>query len=319
MTKMKALLRKQGKLSVQDVPEPQPLEGEAFIKVHKAGICNTDLEIVRGYMDFEGILGHEFVGEVKRAPSRSWLGKRVVGEINIACGTCDFCRQGLKNHCPSRSVLGIHRKNGAFAEYVTLPLKNLHEIPETIDEQLAVFVEPLAAALEILEQVKIGEKDSVLILGDGKLGLLAAQVIKSHTDRVSCAGKHQRKLDILEKKGVKTFCRGEAIEGRFDIVIEATGKKEGVNQALSLVKPRGRVVLKSTFFDQVSVDVSSIVIDEIELIGSRCGPFPKAISFLAKGEIEVLEMVDGNFPLSQAEEALTLAKKPETIKVLISP
>lgn len=319
MTKMKALLRKQGKHSVQDVPEPQPLEGEAFIKVHKAGICNTDLEIVRGYMDFEGILGHEFVGEVKRAPSRSWLGKRVVGEINIACGTCGFCRQGLKNHCPSRSVLGIHRKNGAFAEYVTLPLKNLHEIPETIDEQLAVFVEPLAAALEILEQVKIGEKDSVLILGDGKLGLLAAQVIKSHTDRVSCAGKHQRKLDILEKKGVKTFCRGEAIEECFDIVIEATGKKEGVNQALSLVKPRGRVVLKSTFFDQVSVDVSSIVIDEIELIGSRCGPFPKAISFLAKGEIEVLEMVDGNFPLSQAEEALNLAKKPETIKVLISP
>ncbi len=243
----------------------------------------------------------------------------MVGEINIACGTCDFCLRGLENHCPTRSVLGIKRKNGAFAEYLTLPLKNLHEIPQAIDDQEAVFVEPLAAALEILEQVRIGENDSVLILGDGKLGLLAAQVIKSQTDRVSCAGKHQRKLNILEKKRIKIFCGGEAIEGQFDIVIEATGKKEGVKQALSLVKPRGRIVLKSTFCDDVNVDVSSIVIGEIELIGSRCGPFSKAISVLANREIDVVEMADGDFPLNKAKEALALAQRPEMIKVLITP
>jgi len=316
---MKALLRQQGKISVQDVPEPHPVVGEALIKVLKAGICNTDLGIVKGYMDFEGILGHEFIGEVKQAPSNNWLGKRVVGEINISCGRCDLCRQGLENHCPSRSVLGIHHKNGAFSEFLTLPLENLHEVPETIDDQEAVFVEPLAAALEILEQVKIDEKNAVLILGDGKLGLLAAQVMKSQTERVFCVGKHHRKMAILEKKGVKTFCGGEAIEGQFDIVVEATGRKEGVKKALSLVKPRGRVVLKSTFCDDVDLDVSSIVIDEVEIIGSRCGPFAKAILFLSDREIDVMEMVDGDFPLAQAAEALALAQKPETIKVLISP
>jgi threonine dehydrogenase-like Zn-dependent dehydrogenase len=316
---MKALLRQQGKIRVQDVPEPHPNQGEALIKVLKAGICNTDLEIVKGYMDFEGILGHEFVGEVKQAPSNDWLGKRVVGEINIACGRCDFCRQGLENHCPSRSVLGINNKNGAFAEYLTLPLNNLHEVPEIIDDQEVVFVEPLAAALRILEQVRTDEKDGVLILGDGKLGLLAAQVIKSQTDRVACSGKHQRKLDILKNKEIKTFCGGESIEGQFDIVVEATGSKEGLKQALSLVKPRGRVVLKSTFCEDVDLDVSSIVIDEVEIIGSRCGPFSEAISVLASREIDVREMVDGDFPLAQAAEALALAQKPETIKVLITP
>lgn len=316
---MKALLRQQEKLSAQDVPKPQPLEGEALIKVRKAGICNTDLEIAKGYMDFEGILGHEFVGEVEQAPSSYWLGKRVVGEITLACGICDYCLRGLENHCPSRSVLGIHQKNGAFAEYLTLPLKNLHEIPQTIDDQEAVFVEPLAAALEILEQVKISREDSVMILGDGKLGLLAAQVIKSQTDRVSCVGKHQRKLNILKDQGIKTFYSGETREERFDFVVEATGKKEGLKQALALVKPRGCVVLKSTFCDDVSLDVSSIVIDEIELLGSRCGPFPKAISFLSKRELDVLEMVDGDFPLDQAAEAMALAQNPETMKVLISP
>ena len=215
---MKALLRQQGKIGIQDVPEPLPLEGEALIKVLKAGICNTDLEIVKGYMDFEGILGHEFIGEVKKAPSKDWLGKRVVGEISLACGRCDFCRQGLENHCPSRSVLGINSKNGAFAEYLTLPQNNLHEVPETIDDQEAVFVEPLAAAMEILEQVRIDRKDTVLILGDGKLGLLAAQITKSQTDRVFCVGKHHRKMDILERKGIKTFGRGGMSQQRFDLV-----------------------------------------------------------------------------------------------------
>lgn len=316
---MKALLWQQGRLKVQDVPEPQPVEGEALIKVLKAGICNTDLEIVKGYMDFEGILGHEFVGKVEQAPLSRWFGKRVVGEINLACGLCDYCLCGLENHCPSRSVLGIHRRNGAFAEYLTLPLKNLHEIPQTINDQEAVFVEPLAAALEILEQVKISREDSAMILGDGKLGLLAAQVIKSHTDRVACAGKHQRKLNILKDQGIKTFLSGETREERFDLVVEATGKKEGLKQALALVKPRGCVVLKSTFCDDVSLDVSSIVVDEIELLGSRCGPFPKAISLLSNRELDVLEMVDVDFPLDQAAEAMVLAQDPETIKVLISP
>jgi len=315
---MKALLQKQGKISVQDVPEPQPLEGEALIKVRKAGICNTDLEIVKGYMDFEGILGHEFVGEVVEA-SRNWLRKRVVGEINLGCGRCEYCCQGLENHCPSRSVLGIHRKNGAFAEYLTLPLNNLHKVPETIDDQEAVFVEPLAAALEILEQVVIEEQESILVLGDGKLGLLAAQVMKSQTDRVSCAGRHRRKLNILESKGIKTYSSQQAIQGRFDLVVEATGKKEGLKQALCLAKPRGRVILKSTFYDDVNLDVSSIVIDEIQIIGSRCGPFSKALSLLSDKKIDMLEMVDGDFPLDQAPEALALAQNPETIKVLISP
>jgi len=316
---MNALVLEKGKLRLKDIPTPVPLEDEALVRVLKAGICNTDLEIVKGYMDFEGVPGHEFVGQIVESPEKTWEGKRVVGVINIACGKCELCQEGKEKHCPSRNVLGIYKKNGAFAEYLTLPMKNLHFLPQSIGNKEAVFIEPLAASLEILEQTKIGRDDSVLVLGDGKLGLLAAQVMKIRTDRVCCLGKHKRKLEVLKKRKIKTFLKGQGIGEKFDIVVEATGDKEGLKEALFLVKPRGKVILKSTYHEEANIDTSKIVVDEIQLIGSRCGPFPKAISILKRNLIEVLEMVDGDFPLDKAIEAFELAQRPGTMKVLITP
>ncbi len=316
---MKALLLKKGKLRLEDMPMPIPSKGEAMIKVVKAGICNTDIEMLKGYMAFEGVLGHEFVGQVVKAADRRWRGRRIAGEINIACGKCEFCLGGNEKHCSSRQVLGIREKNGAFAQYLTLPVENLHLIPQTVSNQEAVFVEPLAAALEILEQVEISDNDSILVLGDGKLGLLVAQVMKTKTDRVVCLGRHKRKLEILKKKKIKTYLKGSKIEDSFDIVIEATGHKRGIEHALSRVKPKGKVILKSTYHQQASIDISKIVVDEIQIIGSRCGPFPKAIALLKRGLVDVLDMVDGDFPLDEAMEAFRLAREPATMKVLITP
>lgn len=319
MTKMKALILKKGELRLEEIPLPLPARDEALVKVLKCGVCNTDLEIMKGYMDFEGVPGHEFVGQVVESSKKGWQGRRVVGEINIACGHCVFCREGKEKHCPSRHVLGIYKKNGAFAEYLTLPLRNLHFLPRTITNVEAVFVEPLAAALEILEQVRIGREDSVLTLGNGKLGLLAAQVIKTKTDHVFCLGKYERKLEILKGKKIKTFFESQDIKDKFDIVVEATGDREGISEALSRIKPKGKIILKSTYHQEASVDVSKIVVDEIQLIGSRCGPFPKAIALLEGNLVDAKKMVDGDFPLDRAIEAFALAQKPETMKVLITP
>ncbi|MFB0565844.1 MAG: alcohol dehydrogenase catalytic domain-containing protein [Candidatus Aminicenantaceae bacterium] len=316
---MKALLRERGKLTVRDVSKPLPLDDEALVKVIKAGICSTDLELAKGYMEFEGILGHEFVGRVVKTRESTWAGKRVVGSINLTCGKCPFCLEGMEKHCQSRKVLGISGKHGAFAEFLTLPLANLYPLPSNISDSTAVFIEPLAASLEIFEQVKIEQNDSVLVLGDGKLGLLIAQVMKLKTNNVSCLGKYERKLEILKEKGIKTYSSRRETGGMFDVLVEATGNERGLQEALSWIKPKGKIVLKSTFKGFARVDISKIVVDEIQLIGSRCGPFQKAIDVLSKELIEVDRMIDGDFPLEKAQEALVMAQKPGIMKILISP
>lgn len=316
---MKALCLKRGQLQIRTLPQPFPLKNEALIKVLKAGICNTDLELIKGYLGFEGILGHEFVGQVVEAPNSKLAGQRVVGEINLSCGKCEYCLGGKKEHCASRQVLGILSKNGALAEYLTLPMDNLHVLPPSVSDVEAVFIEPLAASLEILEQIRIKRQDSVLVLGDGKLGLLIAQVLKLKTPKVSCVGKHKRKLEILKEKAVETHLFGTRIVDKFDVVVEATGNEKGLEEALSLVRPKGTVILKSTFQGKENVDVSKVVVDEIHLIGSRCGPFLRAIEVLSRKQVEVEKMVDGDFPLNRAKEAFAFAQKPETIKVLVTP
>jgi len=315
---MKAVVLEGKDVRVKDIAKPKPAADEALIKVQKAGICNTDLELAKGYMDFQGILGHEFVGTIEYALDPSWVGKRVVGEINISCGQCALCRAGLTKHCAHRDVLGIVNKNGAFAEYLTIPLKNCHAIPDVLSDRMAVFTEPLAAALEILESVKIDPEEKVLILGDGKLGLLTAQVMRQHAENVTCVGKHPHHLDMLEQSGIVTHESGTELERQFSVVVEATGNENGFLEALRLVLPQGVIVLKSTFHGESRIDVSKIVVDEIHLIGSRCGPFAKAIRQLERNRINVEELIDGDFPLEQWGEAFALAQKPGTLKVLLS-
>jgi threonine dehydrogenase-like Zn-dependent dehydrogenase len=316
---MKAVVLENSKLSVKDIPNPEPGQKEALIRVFKAGICNTDLELVKGYMDFQGVLGHEFVGEVVQASDPSWMGKRVVGEINLYCGKCELCLSGNTGHCRNRDVLGIFRKDGAFAEFLTLPLKNLFVVDKEISDVEAVFVEPLAAALEILEQVEIQANEPVLVLGDGKLGLLIAQVIKSRTDEVYCIGKHERKLALLKKKNISTVKIGEPLDKKFLTVVEATGNELGLKMALDYVQPRGRIILKSTFHGEPKIDLSKIVVDEIILLGSRCGPFYKALDYLKKKKINVEGMIDEDFPLTEVKKAFEFAQRPGVMKVLLTP
>lgn len=317
---MKAVVLINGELRVEDIPSPFPAEGEALIKVIKAGICNTDLELIKGYMDFEGVLGHEFVGRIVEAQEKDWAGKRVVGEINISCHDCEMCHTGNSKHCLSRQVLGIREKDGVFTEYVTLPLSNLHVLPSDISDLEAVFAEPLAAALEILEQIHITREHEVLVLGDGKLGLLIAQVIQTQTPHISCVGHHPRKLSILQERGIRTSLEGwQDLDQIFDVVVDATGSPQGLSEALCCVKPRGKIIAKSTFHGESTIDLSRVVVDEIQLIGSRCGPFEKALEFLKKRLIEVTDMVDADFPLEEAQKAFELARKPETIKILLTP
>jgi threonine dehydrogenase-like Zn-dependent dehydrogenase len=319
MGSVKAVLLKNRKLSVEEIPEPVPGPGEALIEILKTGICSTDLELIEGYMDFEGVIGHEFVGRVVESRTEKLMGKRVVGEINLACGRCDFCRKGLPEHCLRRTVLGILGKQGAMAEFLALPEKNLHEIPDEITDAEAVFIEPLAAALEIVEQVEIQPDDRVLVLGDGKLGLLVAQVMKLKAEDVACLGKYERKLKILAEKGIATRFLGESLHEPYDLIVEATGRAAGISLALDNIRPRGKIVLKSTFHGEARLNVSKIVVDEISLVGSRCGPFSEALKVLEAKKVEVNDLVDGDFPLSRALEAFVEARKPGGIKILISP
>jgi threonine dehydrogenase-like Zn-dependent dehydrogenase len=316
---MQAVILKDRRVSVEEVPMPSVEEGEALIRVSKAGICNTDLEMIKGYMDFEGIIGHEFVGRVVETPVKDWIGKRVVGEINISCHKCEMCQAGYPKHCSSRRVLGIQGKEGVFAEFMTLPLSNLHSLPSEISDVEAVFVEPLAAALEILDQVQIRKEHEVLVLGDGKLGLLIAQVIRTQTPDVFCVGHHPRKLALLQRRGIRTCLKNCDRDQKFDMIVEATGNPKGISEALNRIKPRGKIVVKSTFYGQSGIDISRMVINEIQLIGSRCGPFEKALDFLKNKLIDVRDMVDGDYPLEEAQEALELAKRTKTIKVFLTP
>jgi threonine dehydrogenase-like Zn-dependent dehydrogenase len=296
---------------------PEAAAGMALVRVAIAGICNTDLEIARGYMSFRGVLGHEFAGVVEEGPE-TWRGQRVVGEINFACGRCPTCQRGLRRHCPARSVMGILDADGAFAEYAAVPVANLHRIPDSLADQAAVFTEPLAAAFEILEQIELGDAQRALVLGDGKLGLLVAQVLERAGLRVLAVGKHRDKLEILESRGIETrLLRDWQPDASADLTVEATGSAAGFEQAVRATRPRGTLVLKSTVAKWPQVDLAPLVIHEIQLIGSRCGPFEPALAALAAGDIEVEQLIGERWPLSRADEALRRAAAPGLLKVLL--
>lgn len=306
-----------------DYPPPEPQSGEATLRVLKAGLCRTDLEIIKGYMGFRGILGHEFVGLVEEAADETWVGQRVVGEINLPCRRCSFCRRGLERHCPERRVLGIKDKDGALAEYLTLPLENLHLIPDSLSDDEAVFVEPLAAALRVLEQLapyreKTRENWQFCVLGDGKLGLLMAQVLKAEFPEVICVGRHPAKLALLAPRGIKTYLAEEEIETKFDVVVEATGRREGFSRALGLVRPEGIIFLKTTLHEEVDFNLSPVVVDEVKIIGSRCGPFSQAIKWLAEKRVNVVELIEAEYSLEEMKKAFDRASRPGALKVIFN-
>lgn len=304
-------------MQVIDTPRPTPAPDEALIRVHCAGICNTDLEIIKGYMAFRGILGHEFVGTVESCSHPAWLGKRVVGEINIACERCSMCASGLQRHCPERSVLGILRKDGAMAEYVTLPIRNLHPVPEAIPDEVAVFTEPVAAACEIAEQVHLKPGTETLVLGDGKLGLLIVQVLLHYGCRVTLLGRHVRNLQIAAACGAATCLDAGKLPDGFPLVVEATGSPAAFSVAAGKTAPRGTLVLKSTYANSIDESLALLVINEIKLIGSRCGPFPLALTLLETGSVDTAPLLSEMLPLGQALAAFQKAQSAGVLKVLL--
>ena len=306
----------------QNFEKPTPKENEALIKVKLVGICNTDYEITKGYMGYNGILGHEFVGVVEEinGEDKSLLGKRVVGEINLGCKNCDYCAKGLERHCPNRQTLGIFNKDGCFADYVTLPLSNLLEVSEKINDETAVFVEPLAAALEILEQLHIKPYEKVCVLGDGKLGLITALALNASNVDVTLVGKHQNKLDIAKEQNVKTMLLENLKQEdnkSFDVVVEATGRVSGFETSLSLVKPRGVLVLKSTIATGKELNLAPIVIDEITVLGSRCGQFAPALRLMEKNVIDFSKLVSAKLSFDDAVLGFEKNKENNTIKILL--
>ena len=302
-----------------DAPDPTPPPGEALIRTRLAGICNTDLEIVRGYMSFTGVPGHEFVGVVERADDAPELvGKRVVGEINAYCGQCPTCRRGDPTHCPHRTTLGIYGRDGTMADYFTLPINLLYPLPDTIPDEWAVFTEPLAAACEITDRFHVRPTDRVVVLGDGKLGLLIAQVLQLSGCDLLVVGRHPEKLALLERRGIRTQTAEEAVEPGADLVVEATGSPEGFATARALVRPRGNLVLKSTFHGDVTLNLSQVVVDEVTLIGSRCGPFRPALRLLEQRLIDVEPLIHHTFPLSDGLAAFQQAAAPGVLKVLLT-
>jgi alcohol dehydrogenase len=309
-----------GKVGVRKVPRPRRPEGSALIRLLCAGICNTDIELRRGYYGFSGIPGHEFVGEVVECDTPSLRGRRVVGEINLACGRCAWCQRGLGRHCPKRTVLGIVKHPGAFREFLTLPEVNLHVVPESVPTETAVFTEPLAAACEILDQARIPPGAVAAVLGDGKLGLLIAQVLNAHGVKAILIGRHKDKLRIAESAGIDTMLAASKLpSAAYDWVVEATGSAEGLRQAVSMTRPRGTVLMKSTVHGRVSIDTAPIIVNEITLIGSRCGRFEPALELLESGQVKVEAMISARLPLGDAARGFELAEKRGTLKVLLSP
>ncbi len=303
-----------------DIPMPVPGKDEALVRVSLAGVCSTDLELLRGYYPFTGIPGHEFVGEVVGAPSDpAWVGKRVVGEINIACGDCRMCTSGLPRHCENRRTLGIHDWNGVFAEYLVLPLINLHEVPASIPDNTAVFTEPLAAAFEIQEQIHLDPRDDVMVVGAGRLGQLVAQVLQGTGCKLVVLVRHDKSAVLLAKRNIRTITEQELGGKKYDVIVEATGSADGFSLASKLVRPRGRIVLKSTYKGDVKVNFSAVVVDEVTLVGSRCGPFEPALKLLEQGLVDPLPLVEAVYPLEQGELALKQAALPGVLKILIKP
>ncbi len=310
-----------GQLALRDMETPRPKPGEALIRVSLAGICGTDREILKGYSGFRGILGHEFVGRVVECDENQWLDKRVVGEINVYCGECNYCLWGLGRHCPNRTVVGIVNHDGVFAEYITLPTVNLHRVPDTVPDEAAVFVEPLAAAAEVLECVRPLPVPRAAVLGDGRLGLLIAQVLHQTQSKVTVVGKQSSKLHLARTLGVKTS--DLAVEklppASFSLVVEATGSPDALEEALRLVEPQGTVVMKSTYRDLAHFDTAKLVVDEIKLVGSRCGNFATALELLRSGKIKVQPLISEKFFLDQWREAFECLEKKSSLKVLLVP
>lgn len=304
-----------GKTRLKEIENPKPEEGEALIKVLAAGICRTDLEITQGYMDFRGVLGHEFVGEVLECGTEPELvGKRVVGEINIAPGVKD---ETVRKHAQGRGVLGIQDKDGCFAEMLTLPSENLHVVPAGVSLKQAVFTEPLAAALEILEQVKLQPSEKVAVVGDGKLGLLVSRILVLHGNETTVIGKHKRKLDIAGRFGAKAVLLDSFAHETFSMVVDCSGRPEGLAFSLSILEPRGTLVLKTTTAAPSGFHTAKLVIDEITVVGSRCGPFMPALRMLERGLVDVEALIEAVYPLSRGVEALEAASKPGALKVLL--
>ena len=318
---MKALWLQNRKLTYRDdVPAPAPAEGDALVAVDLAGICGTDLELLAGYYSFEGIPGHEFVGRILEAPARpGWVGRRVVGEINVSCRECTHCLAGRPRHCSRRRVLGIKNHGGAFAEFLRLPIENLVPVPETVGDEAAVFVEPLGAALRIRDQVSIGPGCRVLVIGAGRLGQLVARTIQPTGCRLKVVTRsgRSRQCGLLERLGISCVPGTDLEAGAFDLVVEASGDPGGWQLAQRSVRPEGTIVLKSTYRSRLPVDVSSIVVNEIRLIGSRCGPFEPAIELLADRGIDPLEMIETRYPLKMGAEAFAHAARPGVLKVLL--
>ena len=314
---MRALWLEDRRLSVRgDAPIPEPPPGEALVRVLRAGICNTDIELMHGYYPFTGIPGHEFVGVVEQGPA-ALLGRRVVGEINAVCGSCGACLAGRRTHCERRTVLGIVRRHGAFADYLILPAENLHPIPDAVSTDAGVFTEPLAAALEIQEQVPIGSGDRVLVVGDGKLGQLVAQTLALTGCTLLVVGRHDSKLALLATRGIEIGHADRAMRGEFDVAVECTGDPEGFAVAQRAVRPRGTLVMKSTYAGALMLDASAVVVQELTLVGSRCGPFAPALRLLVEKLVAVEPMIHARYPLGEALTAFDHAQRPGVLKVLL--
>lgn len=313
---MRALVLDSGPALRDDYPDPVPSAGESLIRVRMAGICGTDLELARGYMTYRGIPGHEFVGEVVDGAASALCGHRVVGEINAACGRCDVCLANFERHCPNRTVLGISGRNGAFAEYLTLPESNLIELPDSLPDELGVFVEPIAAAYEIFEQVHLDRNEKILVLGDGRLGAIVGLVLWAEAYDPVIGGHHAEKLELLSALSLKTELEQHLPPG-FDTVVDCTGNPKGLARAIELVRPRGRLILKSTSANSADLNLAPIVINEINVIGSRCGRFAPAVEALASGKVDPRPLISAMYPLADALTALEAAADRRNLKVLL--
>ena len=315
---MQALWLEKQQLDLREVPEPTR-PGEALIHVRKAGVCSTDLELVKGYYPFTGIIGHEFVGDVVECDDPTWVGHRVVGEISVTCGNCEQCLDGRSMHCENRTVLGITKRNGTFAEYTTLPASNLHRVPASVPDEMAVFTEPLAAALEIQQQVHIRPTDRVLVIGAGRLGQLIAQTLALTGCDLHVVARHPHQQRLLIERGIELILEEDVQPWRWDIVVEATGSPSGFSLARQAIRPHGTLVMKSTYEGEMSVNFSSIVVDEVNIVGSRCGPFEPALRLMEKGEVNPSGLIAAEFKLGDVLQAFEHAAQPGVLKVLVKP
>jgi threonine dehydrogenase-like Zn-dependent dehydrogenase len=313
---MKSVWLESNKIDLRDVPQPRK-PAEALIKIRKAGICSTDLELVKGYYPYTGILGHEFVGEVVEAEDAAWVGQRVVGEINVVCNRCEQCLNGRPTHCENRTVLGIVNRDGTFAEFTTLPIANLHRVPDSVPDEMAVFTEPLAAALEIQDQINLKPTDRVLLIGAGRLGQLIAQTLTLTGCDLRVVARHPHQGNLLKARGIRTVSEEEIQPWRWDVVVEATGSPSGFSLARKAIRPRGTLVMKSTYKGEMSVNFSSIVVDEINLIGSRCGPFEPALRLMESHQVDPTVLITDEFKLENALKAFERAAETGVLKVLV--